>query len=818
MRKMTLALSLGAVCVAILSGCKIRNKYKAPSTPYEKVSVALSGVEKSLSNYKSSEKPSSGSKTRTTKRIAASDSSGALAEIASIYSTNDSLGDKIDDLEFNQPPILQFEVIKNIFESAGSSFVFGTKYIETITGEVYLDILTGEIAAGDEYKYNYEFTTGLSIIIDSDDLITADLSFDINLTKGETTLHTSWYLALFLDYEMEKESPTYTLTTYIDNEESDLTYLEYGNTYEYGFIDMRDSRIYELRKFCYEINKRMVKDATHSKFSDYEKESNLRAQITASKWYKNADLRQIKHPNTSKTMRFIEALFDKFAINTTDINADLFVKKEGTKTDFMKNAYKKLETSLKQDIIYSLVTGSDHREIVKNAIHVMNSDVSNRVYDIALNKDTNIKTLFNGEDGNYAIWYFDKNGEALEQAEKLDEINFRLFIPYGLDNENITFDNTLEKTDEHYLDLNASLSEPYKKMGKQNYLQRKSVAYLFINDGLLNAVLTISIGGETKDLVDTYYKGFFPEELEALEFPVYEGENCLFEYNEEQMGLDISNTNSEELDTFIQKVESLEWTKSEQANLIIFTKLTVNNELLRMSIEKNNSAIQKGNLRITYSVEEIEHIDWPKDTIKEASNNIFVLDKPNSKNGYFVFDDEQENTVLLKNFDEQEKQGFFDLLESSGEKAKIQRTNSQTNEINSINVLLSNKIYVFSLKEIGNDISFTYKVDDEKSYSVFDLTIEKEGEVDSINIELNEELNGYFFEGKLDKGVYKVKKVNPLTSEEIYLSIEGYELDCYLGKVEYSNKELTVNEEVDVVFYMEFSQQSNFIRMLENGK
>ena len=115
MRKTKLMLSLGAICVAVLSGCKSIGRYKVPTTPYDKVSVALNGVEKSYSSYKSSEKTSSTSKTRANKRIGQSDSSGALSEIAALYTSYDSQGDKIDDLEYEQPPMIQFQCLKKVF-------------------------------------------------------------------------------------------------------------------------------------------------------------------------------------------------------------------------------------------------------------------------------------------------------------------------------------------------------------------------------------------------------------------------------------------------------------------------------------------------------------------------------------------------------------------------------------------------------------------------------------------------------------------------------------------------------------------------------
>ena len=814
MRKTALALSLGAVCIAILSGCKSRSKYKAPTTPHDKVSVALSGVESSLAKYKYSEKTSSGSKTRSVRRIGGSDYTGALADIAKLYSTNDSQGDKIDSIDFDQPPMIQLRCLRKVFESAGSNYSFGTKYYDTINGEVYFDIATGEKQTGEAYKYNYNFTLSLSIDIDSSDNIAADMSFEIELTKGETTLHTTWYTAMLLDYEMSKESPTYTLTMFSDNEESDLTYLEYGNTYEYGFVDMKEGRLNEFRRFCYEINKRMVKDENHATFSDYMQEANLKAQITSSKWYKNADLRKISHPNTSKTMKFIQALFDKFGLNTSDVNGAAFINKAGTPNGSIKSTYQDFTTTIGQDIIYTLVTGPENREQVKTSIHVMDYTVSTKIYDISLSEDISLRTLFNGEEPNYAIWDFDKHEDALEQAEKLDEINFRLSIPYGTDNLSETFDNSYPKTHDHYLNLDTNVSELYKKLGKANYLQRNSVAYLFIYDGLLNAVLSVTLGDAVKEIVDLYYKGFFPEELVALGFPEYHGEDCLYEYNDDvEMILDISKTNATELATFKEELETALWTKEVKGTTNRYTKLNASKDkIFSITFEDNATAIQKGNLRVTYDIEDIVSIVWPKETIKSESGNIFDLVEPQSKNGYFVNDESLENTIILKNFDETEKATFIESLKHCGEDAE-----TQGNPVTSINVLLSNNIYNFSLTEEDGDILFTYKPDDSKTYPLYQLKIEKEGDTEVVNIPLNDEVNGYYVRTTLAPGNYKVKKHNlaDTTVEDVYLSMEGYDLDCYVGKLTYGTKVLTVLEEVTVVFTMGIDQ-TNFLRLQDN--
>ena len=72
MRKITLVLSLGAVCASILSGCQSKNKYKVPTNAHDKVQVAFNGVEKSFANYKDNS-ASSSARTRSFRKTPRAD-------------------------------------------------------------------------------------------------------------------------------------------------------------------------------------------------------------------------------------------------------------------------------------------------------------------------------------------------------------------------------------------------------------------------------------------------------------------------------------------------------------------------------------------------------------------------------------------------------------------------------------------------------------------------------------------------------------------------------------------------------------------------
>ena len=210
-----IATLVGAFTIGLI-GCAP----KLPTTNYEKVKFAFNGVEKSFKNKKASNKalvvlPKS--------KIGGSNPSGALDTIFNLYTEEDKRDDFLDDISYNEPPMIQFQYIKKVLEKIGNGYEFNKKYYDTITGEMYLDIETGlKQDNKDEYKYNYTFTLGMNININDTDLITADVSFDINLSKGNNTYKTKWYVGIELDYDMTNNSPNYTMTMVTENDEREL--------------------------------------------------------------------------------------------------------------------------------------------------------------------------------------------------------------------------------------------------------------------------------------------------------------------------------------------------------------------------------------------------------------------------------------------------------------------------------------------------------------------------------------------------------------------------------------------------------------------
>ena len=136
--KKSLLLLLSAVLIhsALFALPACGKKTKLPATDYEKVVFAFEGVEKSF--QKIGDKKTADLNDRAVGRLL-SGGGDPLSVLRAIYEPGDSQGDVIDELEYDQPPMIQFQCLKAVLEKVGESFAFGTKYYDDMTGEVFFD-------------------------------------------------------------------------------------------------------------------------------------------------------------------------------------------------------------------------------------------------------------------------------------------------------------------------------------------------------------------------------------------------------------------------------------------------------------------------------------------------------------------------------------------------------------------------------------------------------------------------------------------------------------------------------------------------------
>ena len=329
---------------------------KLPTTNYEKVRFAFNGVESSFNNMQKSARTSSEAE-------AASASENPLDDIFAVYTTGDNQGDVIDELEYDQPPMIQFQCLKSVLEKVGSNYSFGTKYYDEITGEIYLDLENGDKIDktredADNYKVAYAFILAISVNIDDKDIITADVSFDIKLTKAGDEYNTHWYVNMWLDYDMQNTTPNYTLLMLTDNREADLAYLGRPQGYEYDYVEVKNNGIVEWRKFVLDASEPIVLDATHADFDAYLYEEDFEFKADCAKWYKNHALYKITQWNEQKNETLARA-FVALGLNSTAINPDSFTQKSGTVSDKIKVMYREFSELFRDDVIYSLVCNNE---------------------------------------------------------------------------------------------------------------------------------------------------------------------------------------------------------------------------------------------------------------------------------------------------------------------------------------------------------------------------------------------------------------------------------------------------------------------------
>ena len=349
---------------ACLAGCNA-----LPTSAYEKVLFALNGVEKSFrSSDKKSEVNKSGGYSlflSPSKKVYA-DESQALAAISAIYNDGDVFEQSEDSFAYDEPPMIQFQCLKAVFERIGKDYSFGTKYYSDVNGELYIDIETGDKidelrSDAADYKYDYTFGLAISVNIDDSDLITADVSFDITIYRENERYHTNWYVSMRLDYDMRSSSPNYTLLMLTDNQEAELKYLNRIQGYEYDYVQVKDSRIVEWRKFDLDASEKLIFDDSHPNFDSYLNNEDFEFKAGTTKWFKDGKLRKITRMTSEKSLTVARAYADGLKMNSTDINGEEFLNKNGEKTDKINEIYREFCTLFKGDVIYSLVLNSSSK-------------------------------------------------------------------------------------------------------------------------------------------------------------------------------------------------------------------------------------------------------------------------------------------------------------------------------------------------------------------------------------------------------------------------------------------------------------------------
>ena len=423
------------------------------TSDYKKVKKAFEGVESSLKN----QQKSIGKQALVPHYAINEGSSEAFESLETLFTQySESRGDTIDELEYDQPPMIQFQCLKTVFESMGEgSFSFEKKYFDTITGNIYFDVNTGEAKSesdGEDYHFTYNFNLALGLKLDDDGLITADIGFDIGLTKGDDTYHVSWFVKMYLDYDFNDSIPTYTLLMLTDNEQTDLPY-RLGVTYEYDYVKVNENKITEWRKFYYEMDQKLLHDSEHPSFDNYK--DNVNYESGHLSWYKNwgsgRDLKKIKDLSGDKNYLIAKELFN-LGLNTTDIPRENYFKEKGQQAEEISRMYQAFSNVVRKDLIYDLVAsdGAPHDPSSGQYASIrLYFNGSKNVFDnvgcFDKAKDITFGDLFKADGEAYGgpdypeIWYLDEHGGDVARETYFDHL--KLFVIYGPDRYEVSFDD-----------------------------------------------------------------------------------------------------------------------------------------------------------------------------------------------------------------------------------------------------------------------------------------------------------------------------------------------------------------------------------------
>ena len=604
--------------VAFLTSCGD----SLPTTKYEKVAFAFNGVEKSLKDIELDSNIEYTNK-ENIKLLSATNLTNGLNTLDGIYTSGDSLGDIIDDLEYTQPPMIQFQCLKYVLEAVGKSYEFGTKYYNDMTGVMYFDMVDGfKKAQSNEYKYDYLIRIALSITINDNDLINADVSFDITLSKDGKTFGTTWYVNMELDYDMENKTPNYTLAMYTANEQEALTFKE-GYTYEYDYVNVIDNKINEWRKFCLESTKKLVKDSNHNSINSYLNEECFDYDASTAKWYKNNNLRKITQMTNEKKIQVANVFYNDIGLNNTDIDGSVYRSKNGLEIDAIKDLYSEMTRLFKDDVIYSLVcrneddnkdkgnNGQDH--VIRIVARANNQDsfFENHV----INGDPKLSDLFtnssywssNSYPEIYIIW---SENEREEKNSDLSKLTFMIKpedenpIPIG---------------------INDKISEILKTANAPELIEKIDIIIKYPNTDI-TGVIPSYLGEDIKQqlvAVDPY------DEVKELGFP--EIKAIAPKYKKQGDEYIISNITSDECMNYRGTLEGYGFTELDGER---FVKVTKDKKLLTATIY---NSIYDYDRTITLNVNDSLTDKWDQNLIDSYLGDVITLPRFTSNNN-LLFD------------------------------------------------------------------------------------------------------------------------------------------------------------------------------------
>ena len=336
--------------LSVMTGCQNTSKLNAKQ---QKIEKAFKGVEKSLTN----QKPYTGtiqnglfSLFAPAEVASADEGKSKVDQLIDICDENTTVGEP--QFKYDEPPMIQFQYIKALYEKVGGGYELGTIYKDRVTGKADFDFSKDDKGKSQDYVAD----VSIDIDIDSSDLITVHLGLVIVYTSGAETHEQRFYAELTLDYDMKKSEPNYELTMrYVDDCSRFADEKERTNTYEFDYVNVIDGKIKEWAKAYYNSPEKMVKDASHQTFASYADSALYAGRARA---YKNGKSYFTNHTdlhdnmlNASLRRQLCTALFDDFGLNATEIKSDEYLAKEGTANANIKGTFDDFNRIAKTDVI-----------------------------------------------------------------------------------------------------------------------------------------------------------------------------------------------------------------------------------------------------------------------------------------------------------------------------------------------------------------------------------------------------------------------------------------------------------------------------------
>ena len=531
--------------------------YKVPTTNYDKVKTAFSGVEKSFKNISTNKKSLQYNGALPKYKNV----DNGLNAIFSQFTSDDAEGHELDeDISYNQPPMVQFQCLKAVFDKVGKGFEFGTKYYDNVTGEIYVNFENGlkDETKQDKNKYAYDFELAIDINIDDSDLITADVIFDIKLNQNNQNYETKWYVNLLLDYDMANSSPNYTLTMLTENDELQLPYYNHF-TYEYDYVNVQNNKINEWRKFCMHSSRRLVKDNNHPTFESYINDG-ISYKVDYPKWFKDSKYYKLTQMSESQIKTIGNAMYDGLGLNATDINPEPFFNKQGTRNSVIQTIYKDFTKTLKEEVVYSLVcrdeddNNQNQQHVRPAGIKAMLGNGTSGVGHLPVGGDMQIYNLFNGyvdpfgEKHVVALWYCDENGKALREIGDISQLSYQFTT------------SITEGSNEVYIPVEVSLDttikEAYTLLKRQNNFgnySREIMLLITDSEQVMGGVFLSYVDEFDDNGGGNNQTASWPTEWSNYNIPEYKGEKVQYRFTRdgEHFWLYISNSNNDEANNYI---------------------------------------------------------------------------------------------------------------------------------------------------------------------------------------------------------------------------------------------------------------------------